>query len=607
MTTPKDTTPAQGDQLTPAPYLIRSRKNRPWTVAQALAEPTDNAFAPGKGEAQNIVITLRKDRLGIRDDGLGIDDINRVFQLGNHGPSVPGDIGLFGVGVTDASIWLADRLEVTTVYQGRLYAHSTSWKHCLEAGVWPTRYTGQGRKAKASERGTDIWFLDLHRTPYPKTLESLLSSLYAPALRNGRTITISDERSADAPDTIEVRAARPSNVALTEIQGEVTTRTGVLRWTGRAGLATGPLSGDQNAVHIGFGHRIVKTTRAPFGGAASNVYVEVDLAEGWAPHLSDHKDEVVGYRDELYASITTQILFLLEQAKRQTESLHIKTLNTNLTTWLRRAMSGNGTSGQSGTATGTVGEGVGPGGPHEHDGTSRPAPKPGPNHATGNEVTPDPVGKGIAPGDGTAATSRRAGDISIAWQEGEFFAPYGGKSLLGTTDLSNGQVVVNLNKANVLLKHYVDAGMTSVVKLTIADIVASAWGDAWVSGDQHAVNHLPVARRMMASLVSQDYTTAQRVAVATLVGGIAFEESSGPQHGSEATREVFGGYVVGEKVIVAVGGKEVQATVSGGHPTKGMVRLSIDPGQDVKQKVVFRAPGKIFEATTLPPDQEVAS
>src|SRR5262245_21090210 len=135
-------------ELAPKAHMIHSIVSNNWTAHAALAEFVDNAFAPNKGGANDIWIDVRRDRIVIWDHGRGVDDLNRLFQLGNTSSwEDRSDIGLYGVGATHASIWLGRGLRVATVREGRLHEYEVDWDECVQHGRWPKPYQGAGRDA----------------------------------------------------------------------------------------------------------------------------------------------------------------------------------------------------------------------------------------------------------------------------------------------------------------------------------------------------------------------------------------------------------------------------------------------------------------------------
>jgi anti-sigma regulatory factor (Ser/Thr protein kinase) len=110
------------ERLTPLPHLLKSIRSRNWSLGGALMEWVDNSLQHGR--ADNIAIMIDNAfGIAIKDNGIGIDDINRVFTLGDA--SAYGDlsqIGQYGVGATDAMIYLGEVAAVETVRDGRKHA-----------------------------------------------------------------------------------------------------------------------------------------------------------------------------------------------------------------------------------------------------------------------------------------------------------------------------------------------------------------------------------------------------------------------------------------------------------------------------------------------------
>src|SRR5262249_22764030 len=133
--------------LAPKAHMIHSIISTNWTIHAALAEFVDNAFAPNKGGADDIWIDVHSDRILVWDHGRGVDDLNRLFQLGNTSSwEDRNDIGLYGVGATHAAIWLGRGLRVTTIREGRCHEHQVDWDECIRQDRWPKPYRGAGRE-----------------------------------------------------------------------------------------------------------------------------------------------------------------------------------------------------------------------------------------------------------------------------------------------------------------------------------------------------------------------------------------------------------------------------------------------------------------------------
>ena len=193
-------------ELAPMAHTIHSLISQRWNVHEALAELVDNACAPGKGGADAIWIDVGHDRILIWDHGRGVDDLNRLFQLGNTSSwEDHSDIGLYGVGATEASIWLGGLLKVTTVRDGRLLFHQTDWDACIKHDRWASANTGDGKRARRDNvpcqllvdgkvsSGTLIEVVRKRRGRRNFKMAALMDRLgftFGPGLRNGKQIFV---------------------------------------------------------------------------------------------------------------------------------------------------------------------------------------------------------------------------------------------------------------------------------------------------------------------------------------------------------------------------------------------------------------------------------
>jgi hypothetical protein len=289
-------------------------------------EWVDNSFQHGLSDRITIMIDSNRN-IAIRDYGIGIDDINRVFRLGDA--SAYGDwsqIGQYGVGATDAMIYLGEVADVETVRDGRKHRMVVDWDRVERTGLWPLRYAGAGVPASKGEVGTRITVRRLNQHYKLTTSEAVAKELgltFAPALRAGAKITLYHyvwrERRV-----IEVEAFVPPDLTdVKVITGSVVDGKTEYRWTGYVGLSRS-LVERHNGVHISFRHRVIEMTRDPFMGlSASTLYAEVALDETtpWKYQLSDHKDKVIGLRKELINNIHQAIKPLLEKSREQSTNL----------------------------------------------------------------------------------------------------------------------------------------------------------------------------------------------------------------------------------------------------------------------------------------------
>src|SRR5271157_244136 len=96
---------------TPLPRVLQAAQDDRWTAEEALYELIDNSFGEARGDASDVFISYdRKARiLSVLDNGLGMDHIGSLFQLGSALNYSKRDIGNRGIGGSKAILWLADR------------------------------------------------------------------------------------------------------------------------------------------------------------------------------------------------------------------------------------------------------------------------------------------------------------------------------------------------------------------------------------------------------------------------------------------------------------------------------------------------------------------
>ena len=92
-------------KLTPTTHILKSKRNRAgFELGGALMELCDNAL--DHGQAETIYITIDSQTVIVRDDGSGVDDVNRIFQFGSSSSyEDQSKNSQFGIGATDAAVF----------------------------------------------------------------------------------------------------------------------------------------------------------------------------------------------------------------------------------------------------------------------------------------------------------------------------------------------------------------------------------------------------------------------------------------------------------------------------------------------------------------------
>ncbi|QBI98726.1 hypothetical protein SEA_BOBBY_96 [Mycobacterium phage Bobby] len=338
---------AERRRLSPGTHLIHGIRARTNSLDECIEEFVDNSLE--HGEAKNITIVIANNGgIVIQDDGIGVSDINRVFEIASSSAyDDKSKLSQYGVGAKDSAIWLGDELTIKTVHEGRYHTRTVNWNSVIKNG-WPFVYDNPGRPAGDRPQGTTLIIKELRHNFYLKSSEKLarkLGSTFSSAIRDGVKMTVLHELAGGQRQIIRVEPFVPPGLAdRMEISGSINTGKGELRWTGVAGLAQG-LTHDTNGVHIYFRHRRIETNRLPFCGmSAPTLYCEVylDAESGWKRSLSDHKKKVVAHREPLMQSIHEQIEPLLQKASEQSLSIALSKITLPIEAELSEALRGDG-------------------------------------------------------------------------------------------------------------------------------------------------------------------------------------------------------------------------------------------------------------------------
>ena len=338
------------ERLVPKTHIINAIRARNYTLEEVLFELADNGVEHGKATEILIAISNTKG-IAVYDNGIGVDDVNRIFQLGNSSSyHLWQGLSQYGVGAKDATIFLGDIVRVKTIRNGRVHEKQVDWHQIERTGKWPEKYTAKGMPVRGGEVGTTLTVTRLWKNHQLATSEKVAKAFgqtFAPALRKGLLkIIIMHELANGKNQTFEVEAYTPPDLTDgMEIGGIINGADGApLRWSGRAGLSA-TLPERFNAVHVAFGHRVIEATRDPFQGkSVPTLYAEVELDREcpWKYCLSDHKTKVVKYRDELIESIYKQIEPLLLKSEHQAHNLALREMTAPIESALNKAMKGAG-------------------------------------------------------------------------------------------------------------------------------------------------------------------------------------------------------------------------------------------------------------------------
>jgi anti-sigma regulatory factor (Ser/Thr protein kinase) len=313
----------------PTPRILLGIRSKKWTVAEALAELIDNSFGEGRGNAQNVDVVIDRKRriITITDDGRGTEDISALFTLGKGAPEGGDDIGRYGMGGSEALLWLADKVTVRTLREGRCSGATVNWTACINKEEFPTIDTSW-RKPTATMvpiellelgHGTSIriHLHKRHRLPNDgsqrSALRSPLSRLFAPGLRAGRRINWNGEilHPYSPPLSGDVMTFP---VTIPTPDGELT-----------AHVTAGPcdVSLENAKLAVSYSYRVVEETRDGFGEyQGGGVAGWIVLGEEWRRYLTTTKDGFAddNLRTELMAAVAAGLEPLLEQLRKERAS-----------------------------------------------------------------------------------------------------------------------------------------------------------------------------------------------------------------------------------------------------------------------------------------------
>jgi len=353
----------------PTARILLTIRNRSWTAHQALAELVDNAFGEKRGRASHVRIAWSPKcrMLTILDDGQGMTDVLDLFTLGQGTESGGQDIGLYGVGGSEALLWLADYAEVTTLREGRVSRGKADWAKCIERQQFPD-INNRWRDATVATCPTDLLELGhgtgiaLRLRPrlqiHSELIQEKLSRLFAVALRTNRHITWT---------TLEPHVAMQHLHAWTpgELQdvcsGTVTLANG-LAATFTAGRVDG-LSIANSKLSVNYVYRQIKETTAGFGRPVQGACGHVDLSGEWLRYLTTTKDDIQEdgreYETTLMAEIAKQLKPLVDQLAAAKRAKIFSNIRINLKQKLEhgfKVLAPRGRTGGSGSEPGSGGE-----------------------------------------------------------------------------------------------------------------------------------------------------------------------------------------------------------------------------------------------------------
>jgi Histidine kinase-, DNA gyrase B-, and HSP90-like ATPase len=333
----------------PTGRILHGIRSRKWTIAEAIAELIDNSFGELRGKAETVTIQwdAKKRVLGILDNGRGMKDVSDLFTLGEGTVSGAGDIGVFGMGGSEALLWLADIAIVETLRAdlagGRVARGRANWKTCVDRQDFPT-IDNQWRYATPATCTTELleWghgTLILLRLRdglivRPEFIRDQLSRWYGVGLRTGRRIDWIDGIGEEAVVT-PVQSWNPGEMK------DVITATVKISQGLSAQVVAGRVDGlsvRNSKLAVNYLYRQVKETNEGFGRTVQGAVGYVDLSPEWLQCLTTTKDDIREDCRHLEAELMRQIAEVLRPLIDTLEQAKLEKVFTNVKINLKRKL-----------------------------------------------------------------------------------------------------------------------------------------------------------------------------------------------------------------------------------------------------------------------------
>lgn len=347
---------------TPEPRMLLGLQNQKWDISGAVAELVDNSLGAGRGDATNVYITWdQRDKImTILDDGQGMDAIVSLFKQGRTAGITPGDIGKYGMGGTVAIVWAAERVDIWTLKDGMVMSDTIRWKDWIEADSCD-EWNVVNEWKRATRSNTPAALLTLKHGTLIKMhirrgrqnfqaprVQRDLGRLFSPGLRNGKRIHWQTTKRGDVID--DVRIADPYGIGDQDTQIKFNVVINGSKENERLPVKgvvayNDALSVNDSQIRIGFGHRVIFSTKECFSSPNGDekftgvgVSGWLDLGDSFRDYLTMTKD---GFNDDelhelLMGHIFEQIRSLLEKSDNQ----HLDLLFDDLSLHLQSAMNG---------------------------------------------------------------------------------------------------------------------------------------------------------------------------------------------------------------------------------------------------------------------------
>jgi len=358
------------------PHIITSIRSKDLSLAGCLSEFIDNSFAPNKGGADTVEITLLpRNRFQVLDNGRGSDITTRLMVLADTSSwGDKSDIGLYGVGATEAQIILGAKTRVHNLRDGKYYSITTDWEresrrkgfaHGEPVEPKPRSPKHAPKELQSNGHGLMIEIV----TPWKDRkkffkLDQLCRQLgitFGPGIRSGMKILIHDFRATDRRrhNCSEVEAFVPPNIAeVVELSGEIAGKS----YVGRVGRMEAQIQ-KCNKIEVGFTHRVIESfSKLRDRSLPTAVFGYIDLSSDWRESLNETKTAITVDKELLQNDIAEKCAELFRKIDEEEKQIITRQFETQLEDLFKTVLSGPGEGETPSSQGGGDGDGGGRGG-----------------------------------------------------------------------------------------------------------------------------------------------------------------------------------------------------------------------------------------------------
>lgn len=303
-------------------FLYSIRQQSSFTWRSMVCELIDNAF---DANASSVSLSWPGGQVfEIADDGIGTDDLTRLFTLGRRRDHDSNDVGRYGVGCKQALLWLWGISEIRSESDA-LRSIVINWPEIAEDAIPYPTIADVVVSDPIGIRGTTIHCRSDRNYPRFDDICSAIANTYTPGLELGKTIVVRLPK--ENPRRLQPRAW-PKIDQDTFIDDTIEAAGRSVRI--RMGIIA---EGHANPYQKGFSfertYRVIKeSTLGANGFSVNRIAARITLGPEW--ELSTNKDDFTDYQDELSEAIRDRCHDLMKAASEQAVSIEDDAFNREL-------------------------------------------------------------------------------------------------------------------------------------------------------------------------------------------------------------------------------------------------------------------------------------